>query len=1019
MVPVSLRLKNFLSYREPREPLRFDTFQVACLSGANGHGKSALLDAMTWVLWGHARKRSGSIKPEEDLIHTGEREMEVEFVFDLEDQRYRVTRTFTRSATGKTRKTHLEIQVLDPETGKYRVLTGANLQETQERLNQILRIDYDTFVNSAFLLQGRSGEFTQRKPGERKEILARILNLERYEQLAERARQHVRELKAEEQQLKLRIEQLEQQIAPEETWKEQLEEVRHAVKEVGKEQEQQEQALREVREALVSLEHQAQRKQQVERELEQHVRQQERLRKRMHTLLQQMEDARRLLERAEAIQERYRRYEEVQAALTRQEEQFELYTGLKEQLRQQETRLVEQRSAAEKELELLQQKVRHMRQRLKEGEEEISVLSDLKRRVQEGTRAEEKLQHMHRQAQERQRLLEELEQIEREEAELRGRLEAEYAQLKQALEVDARAEQERAKLKEQLARLEEHLAKMVHLEEERERIYREGTQQAERCKTLEERKRQIEEEIREREDRLFRIQGVAGAVCPTCGTPLTEAHRAQVMQNYEEEIGVRRDQLARIKHELRQRQEERERLREAYRDVMQQVKERAELEKQQGLLRSQLEQREQQIKESEVRKARYREIEQLLQTGAFAASLVPRRQALQQAIENLRFDEAAYEVLKQEVARLEPLRERIRELERRQEEVKALREALEIEENRLQKKRRELDEGVPFRAIQDQIRQLERRIEAVQYQRDVHERLKREFRELQQAGAELMRLSQAQQHMATWKQEKAQLEEEQQQLEHQYRRLQEEQQQLEERLKAREAYQARVTALQERVTAVRERMQQLLAHQGELEERLRQCNAHRQQLSELRSRQKQQRHELKLYQHLQRAFGKHGIPSLIIEETLPDIERRANELLDRLTDGKTHVYLETLREKKKGGTTETLEIHITDEKGQARPYETYSGGEAFRVDFALRVALAQLLAERSGVRIRTLVIDEGFGTQDAEGRQHLVEAIRSIQSDFDKILVITHLEELKNAFPVRIQVWKDPAEGSHYEVVGV
>lgn len=116
------------------------------------------------------------------------------------------------------------------------------------------------------------------------------------------------------------------------------------------------------------------------------------------------------------------------------------------------------------------------------------------------------------------------------------------------------------------------------------------------------------------------------------------------------------------------------------------------------------------------------------------------------------------------------------------------------------------------------------------------------------------------------------------------------------------------------------------------------------------------------------------------------------------------------RQKKSGGTKETLDIIITDEQGAARPYETFSGGEAFRVDFALRLALAQLLAERSGVRVRTLVIDEGFGTQDPQGLQHLVEAIQAVQSDFDKILVITHLSELKQAFPVRIEVEKDPVE---------
>ena len=51
-------------------------------------------------------------------------------------------------------------------------------------------------------------------------------------------------------------------------------------------------------------------------------------------------------------------------------------------------------------------------------------------------------------------------------------------------------------------------------------------------------------------------------------------------------------------------------------------------------------------------------------------------------------------------------------------------------------------------------------------------------------------------------------------------------------------------------------------------------------------------------------------------------------------------------------------------------------------------------------------MDEGFGTQDVQGRERLVEAINAIQNDFEKIIVITHVEELKEAFPVRIDVWK-------------
>ena len=90
----------------------------------------------------------------------------------------------------------------------------------------------------------------------------------------------------------------------------------------------------------------------------------------------------------------------------------------------------------------------------------------------------------------------------------------------------------------------------------------------------------------------------------------------------------------------------------------------------------------------------------------------------------------------------------------------------------------------------------------------------------------------------------------------------------------------------------------------------------------------------------------------------------------------------------------------------------YSGGEAFRVDFSLRIALARLLAERSGAELPTLVIDEGFGSQDQEGIDRLVEALTAIGREFRFILVVTHIEELKERFDRRIDVTKDPVEGS-------
>ena len=96
MVPNYLRLKNFLSYGDQAPTLDFSKFQVACLTGDNGHGKSALLDAITYALWGEARKGSSERKPDEGLLRLGATEMRVEFGFEVGENRFRTIRSFRR-----------------------------------------------------------------------------------------------------------------------------------------------------------------------------------------------------------------------------------------------------------------------------------------------------------------------------------------------------------------------------------------------------------------------------------------------------------------------------------------------------------------------------------------------------------------------------------------------------------------------------------------------------------------------------------------------------------------------------------------------------------------------------------------------------------------------------------------------------------------------------------------------------------------------------------------------------------
>lgn len=191
----------------------------------------------------------------------------------------------------------------------------------------------------------------------------------------------------------------------------------------------------------------------------------------------------------------------------------------------------------------------------------------------------------------------------------------------------------------------------------------------------------------------------------------------------------------------------------------------------------------------------------------------------------------------------------------------------------------------------------------------------------------------------------------------------------------------------------------------------------RQHKAALESQEEELRRKIGQYKTLERAFGKDGVPALLIEQALPQIEEKANDLLDRLSNGTMSVRFVTqtdYKDKKRTDLKETLDIQISDGAGM-RNYEMFSGGEAFRVNFAIRLALSEVLAQRKGARLQTLVIDEGFGSQDTQGRQRLIEAINLIRGDFAKILVITHLDELKDAFPARIEVEKTES-GSAFRV---
>lgn len=163
--------------------------------------------------------------------------------------------------------------------------------------------------------------------------------------------------------------------------------------------------------------------------------------------------------------------------------------------------------------------------------------------------------------------------------------------------------------------------------------------------------------------------------------------------------------------------------------------------------------------------------------------------------------------------------------------------------------------------------------------------------------------------------------------------------------------------------------------------------------------------ELDLLLLAERAYGRDGIPALIIENAaIPQIESEADRILAELgTDFR--VELRTQRElKSRDGVAEALDIIVAGPAGE-RPYESFSGGERTRLNLALRIALARLLAHRRGAEVRMLAIDEPDGL-DAAGFAALSSILQGMTGDFERIMVISHHPDLQTAFDQTLVVEK-------------
>lgn len=181
-------------------------------------------------------------------------------------------------------------------------------------------------------------------------------------------------------------------------------------------------------------------------------------------------------------------------------------------------------------------------------------------------------------------------------------------------------------------------------------------------------------------------------------------------------------------------------------------------------------------------------------------------------------------------------------------------------------------------------------------------------------------------------------------------------------------------------------------------------------LEELRDRRGLLSTKKSVYEILYKAFSKDGIPAIMIENVVPILEKDANKTLSRLSEGKISVEFRLEKKLKGGGFSDSFEIFVTDGEG-TRSVRMFSGGERFRIIFAIHTAFSRYLTRRSRMEVKLLIIDEPAGL-DSDGLEKLIEVLGVMKSHYEQIFVISHIRELIDSFGSVLYVEKD-GTGSH------
>lgn len=997
MIPIQLTLKNFLSYSDAT--LDFRGLHTACICGSNGAGKSSLLEAITWAIWGESRASS-----EDDVIQTGAKEVRVDFIFEANQQTYKVIRTRVRGGSGA-----LEFQIQIP-TG-FRALTGKGVRATQDLILEHIKLDYETFINSAYLRQGRADEFMLKRPSERKEILAELLKLNQYDQLEERAKELSRQFKARTEELERLLDSLKSQLQQREAIAQKQGDLEAEINQL-----QQVQAFENIQlQSLQVVQHQRQNWEQqlnfVRQQYQNLTQDCDRLQQEQSAIDSQLSSLEELLNQAAEIEAGYNEYQVLQSQEEAMGAQFEEYTRAQQARQQKQQQLTKQINEIERQLQhaeaqfaAVQQQEQELQQTLTKSDEVEAALAQLAAARNRVVQMDQLQLQVAPLLQQRATLQS---QLDRAHAGLVARLEQLGATANQLQRQHRRQPQLQQAVMEVAIQIEELEKKRVYLQ----RVQEKGQERRHLIERLQAHQRDFEKLLGELQQKLQMLQN-PNAICPLCERSLEEHYWNRVVDKTKIEYKDAQDELWIVRERMAVSDREIQVLRQEYREISQELSHYDALREQRGQLAAQLQATsdvEQQLQEIVAEK---QQLERWLQMGNYAHETQAELQQLQQYLQQLNYNEQDHALARNEVERwrwAEIRLSQIKDAAKRQAQIEARKPEIQAQIAQLQTRTQQ--EATQSECAR-QIAALERHIAEIGYVSEQHNNLRIAVRKAQSWQLRYQQLVGAQQQYPQLKTRLQELEVSLQARLTERQRLATQIESIVQQLEESGNPSAQIPALEQQLASRRRQLDEQIAQLGRLQQLAHQLETLQLQYEQQQQQLQEARRQHRIYQELSQAFGKNGIQALMIENVLPQLEIETNQLLSRLSANQLHVQFVTQRAGKSGKASkknakliDTLDILIADARG-TRAYETYSGGEAFRINFAIRLALAKLLAQRAGAALQLLIVDEGFGTQDAEGCDRLIAAINAIASDFACILTVTHMPHLKEAFQARIEVNK-------------